>query len=83
MMNWYGAGMNHGGYVLMVSGVVLLWLAVITTTVWLGWYVQRARRRSHSPEQRLAARYTRGEFDEAEYRHQLEVLRGHNHADSH
>jgi putative membrane protein len=81
-MNWYGMGLNDGGYVVMMSGVVLLWIVVIITTVWSVRYVLRARRRSRSPEQRRASRYARGELDEAQYRHELAVLRGENPVDS-
>lgn len=35
-----------------------------------------------APEQLLAERFARGEIDEREYRHGLEVLRGEHHAPS-
>lgn len=84
MMFWYDHGMSGWGYAGMAVGMVLFWILVIVGIVVLvrsivGTTQGRALPGSppthESPEQLLAARFARGEIDEAEYQHRLAVLR--------
>jgi putative membrane protein len=84
MMFW-SDHMTGWGYTGMAIGLVLFWVLVIvgivvlvrysagTTQVGLG---QGLPTHLESPEQLLAARFARGEIDDAEYQQRLAVLRG-------
>jgi putative membrane protein len=80
MMFWYGAGMNGWGYALMtISMVVLFWALAIFGVVALVRFLTRDdqhRTTRSTPEQLLADRFARGDIDEQEYQHRLDVLRG-------
>ena len=86
MMFWYDHGMSGWGYAGMAIGMVLFWALLVAGIVALvrfsagssqpgpgPWYPTY----SESPEQVLAARFARGEIDEAEYQQRLAVLRAH------
>jgi len=84
MMFWSGHDMSGWGYTGMAIGMLLLWILVVVGVVTLirlttGDSQVRAipQRAPHaeSPEWHLAARFARGEIDEAEYRQRLAVLR--------
>ena len=84
MMFWYGDSMSGWGYAGMGIGMVLFWALIIVGIVALVRYSsgnqQGGRPPSDdvpSPEQLLAARFARGEIDEAPYRERLAVLRDH------
>lgn len=81
---WYGDHMDGWGYALMGLSAVLFWAALIGGGIALFRYLNRvsgtgagAPRRS-TPEQLLAERYARGEIDDEEYRHRLDILHGGN-----
>jgi putative membrane protein len=77
MMWWYGPGMNGWGYVLMTASMVLFWALVIFGVIALARYLGRADRATAAqptPEEVLAERFARGEINEDEYQHRLEVL---------
>lgn len=79
MMFWYGNGMNGWSYVLMAAGMVVFWALVVIGVVALVRYFGRESRAVVIPaaaEQVLAERFARGEIDEQEYGHRLDVLRG-------
>lgn len=85
MMFWSDHDMSGWGYGGMVIGMVLFWALIIVVIVALiRSSTGSAQTRSipqlppytESPEQVLAARFARGEIDEAEYQHRLAVLRG-------
>lgn len=78
-MWWYGPGMNAWGYVLMTASMVLFWALVIFGGVALVRYLGRADRveaARPTPEEILAERFARGEINEGEYQHQLDLLTG-------
>ncbi len=86
MMFWSDHDMSGWGYVGMVVGMVLFWALIIAGIVALIRYTAGATQARvatqlpnyseyESPEQMLAARFARGEIDETEYRHRLDVLR--------
>ena len=79
-MFWYGDGTHGWGYALtMINMVVLFWALAIFGVVALVRFLTRddqQRTTSPTPEQLLADRYARGEIDEQEYHHRLDVLRG-------
>jgi putative membrane protein len=77
-MFWYGGGMSGWGYALMMISMVLFWALVIAGVVALVRFFTRADQSTtaeSTPEQILAARFARGEIDEQEYHHRLDVLR--------
>ena len=77
MMWWYGPSMNGWGYVLMTASMVLFWALVIFGVIALVRYLSRADRvtaAQPTPEEVLAERFARGEINEEEYQHRLEVL---------
>ena len=82
MMWWYGPGMNGWGYALMTVSMVLFWALVIFGVAALVRYPGRAERTMTdrpatsrpTPEALLAERFARGEIDEDEYQHRLQVL---------
>jgi putative membrane protein len=88
MMFWSDhdmSGWGGWGYAGMVIGMVLFWALVIVGIVALirsstgsgsTRSVPQFPPYSESPGQLLAARFARGEIDEAEYRQRLAVLRG-------
>ncbi len=86
MMFWSDHDMSGWGYAGMVIGMVLFWALIIVGIIALIRYTAGAPqsravvqvppyRDYESPEQMLAARFARGEIDETEYRHRLDVLR--------
>jgi putative membrane protein len=84
MMYWYGHDMGGWGYAGMAIGMVLFWILIIVGIVALVRFTTGSpQQRSipaplpygESPEQLLAARFARGEIDEAEYGQRLAVLR--------
>jgi putative membrane protein len=80
MMYW-GNGMGGWGMVFMTVSFLLFWGVVIGGIVLLarsfGGGAQRAVAipQPPTPQQVLAERFARGEIDEDEYRHRLQVLR--------
>jgi len=83
MMHWYETEHVSGwGYALMTISMVAFWALVLAGIVLLVRYLGRADRPGGarpsdgpSPEQLLAERFARGEIDEEEYRHRLDVVR--------
>lgn len=67
MMWWFG-GMPGWGAPMMI-GAGLLWLALLVVAV-----LVRPRPTPADPRRLLAERFARGEIDEPEYRHALDVL---------
>ncbi|HEY3609399.1 MAG TPA: SHOCT domain-containing protein [Pseudonocardiaceae bacterium] len=67
--------MNGWGFALMGVGMILFWALVITGVVMLVRHLVRTGRPA-SPADLLAQRYARGELDDDEYQHRLELLRG-------
>ncbi|GAA3515055.1 SHOCT domain-containing protein [Actinocatenispora rupis] len=79
MMHWYGPGMGPWGYGLMGVTMVLFWALVLAAVAVLVRMLVRGRAAHHdgsTPERVLAERFARGEIDEQEYRHRLDVLHG-------
>ena len=85
MMFWSDHDMSGWGYAGMVIGMVLFWVLIIVAIVALiRFSTGSAQTRSippspESPEQVLAARFARGEIDEADYQQRLAVLRATTH----
>lgn len=84
MMFWSDHDMSGWGYAGMVIGMILFWALIIVGIVALiRSSTGSTQTRSipqlppyiESPEQLLAARFARGEIDEADYRQRLAVLR--------
>jgi putative membrane protein len=85
MMFWSDHDMSGWGYAGMVIGMVLFWALIIVGIIALIRFSTGATQTrsvpqfppySESPEQLLAARFARGEIDEAEFQQRLAVLRG-------
>jgi putative membrane protein len=85
MMFWSDHDMSGWGYAGMAIGMVLFWVLVIVAIVALIRFSTGATQTRdipapppypESPEQVLAARFARGDIDEADYRQRLAVLRG-------
>lgn len=85
-MMFYDHDMSGWGYAGMAIGMVLFWVLVIAGIVVLIRYAAGTPQTRafpqpqqysvrESPEQMLAVRFARGEIDETEYRHRLDVLR--------
>lgn len=79
-MMWdYGDHMSGWGWAVMAFGSVLFWALIVVGVIALVRYLGRERDRSQpvgpTAEELLAQRFARGEIDEAEYRHRLDVLR--------
>ena len=77
MMWWYGPGMNSWGYGLMTVSMVLFWALVIFGVGALVRHLGRGERVTAdrlTPEQILAERFARGEINEDEYQHRLDLL---------
>ena len=72
-MMWGYAGMPGWGGVLMMIGTGLFWLAIVAV---VGVAALRLSRRGTGPDPQrlLAERFARGEIDEQEYKHGLDVL---------
>jgi putative membrane protein len=77
MMYWYGGHMSGWGYTLMGFSSVLVWGLLIASVVALIRHFVRipADAARPRPELLLAERFARGEIDEDDYRHRLEILR--------
>jgi putative membrane protein len=86
MMFWSDHDMSGWGYTGMVIGMVLFWALIIVGIIALIRFSTGATQNRpvaqpqpysdyETPEQLLAGRFARGELDETEYRHRLEVLR--------
>ena len=86
MMFWSDHDMSGWGYTGMVIGMVLFWALIIVGIIAVIRFSTGAAQNRpvaqpqpysdyESPEQLLAGRFARGELDETEYRHRLEVLR--------
>jgi putative membrane protein len=79
MMYW-GTGMNGWGMTMMALSSLLFWGLAIAAIVALVRYTSRVASRgvpaSHmsAPQQLLAERFARGDIDEDEYIHRLQVL---------
>jgi putative membrane protein len=84
MMYWWGQQMHGWGWVLMSLGSVLLLALVIAGVVAVvrladarvadARVADRPPAPPATPRSLLADRYARGEIDEAEYRHRVDVL---------
>ena len=79
MMYWWGQQMHGWGWVLMSLGSVLLLAVVIVGVVAVvrladARVADRPPAPPATPRSLLADRYARGEIDEAEYRHRVDVL---------
>ena len=84
MMYWWGQQMHGWGWVLMSLGSVLLLALVIAAVVAVvrladarvadARAVDRPPAPAATPRSLLADRYARGEIDEAEYQHRVDVL---------
>jgi putative membrane protein len=81
-MDRYGEGAGWWGYLLTTVSMVLFWALIIIAILALVRYLRHGERRTpaerpqqSNAEQLLAERFARGEIDEAEYRHRLEVVR--------
>ncbi len=77
MMWWNdGSGWGWGGWVGMGLGMLVFWGAVIWLFIR---YTSRSSKDQPGPrhaDEVLAARFARGEIDDAEYRDRLRVLHG-------
>ncbi len=80
MMYWWGQQMNGWGWVAMsVSSLVFLGLVIAGIVAVVRLAEARAADRpplptAATPRTLLADRFARGEIDEAEYRHRIDVL---------
>jgi putative membrane protein len=80
-MMYYGPGMSGWGMTFMIIGNLVLWGLLIFGAVLVARYVWPAQTASSSPAepppQRIATqRFARGEINEQEYEHLLQVLSG-------
>lgn len=93
-MFWSDHDMSGWGYAGMAIGMVLFWALIIVGIIALIRYTAGAPQtrvlaqpplysERESPEDLLAVRFARGEIDETQYRHSLEVLRGASRNVSH
>ena len=78
---YYGPGMSGWGMTFMIIGNLVLWGWLIFGAVLVARYVWPGQTASSSPAepppQRIAAqRFARGEINEQEYEHLLQVLSG-------
>ena len=82
MMGWYdgdGGHMSGWGWTATTIGSVLVLVllgAIVVLLVRLGSRSADPPPERRSPEQLLGERFARGEIDEEEYRHRLDVLAG-------
>ncbi|MET0474520.1 MAG: SHOCT domain-containing protein [Mycobacterium sp.] len=82
MMYWYGHDMGWWGYASVAILMAVFWVLVIAAIAAMAKYLvaDRPQQRdaffaSASPDDVLAARFARGEINEAEYRDRVAVLR--------
>ena len=86
MMFWSDHDMSGWGYAGMAIGMVLFWALIIVGIIALIRFSTGSNTQTRAipapplpyretPEQLLAARFARGEIDEAEYQQRLSVLR--------
>jgi putative membrane protein len=78
-MMYYVPGMNGWGMTFMIIGNLVLWGLLIFGAVLVVRYIWPGRGSSpveFSPQQIAAQRFARGEINEQEYQHLLEVLSG-------
>ena len=89
-MRWHDAHWSAGGWVLMITLMVLFWVAIAAAVVWLVRSTQRSAPHPYPPPQLppappapidparriLDERFARGEISEEEYRHRRDVLAG-------
>jgi putative membrane protein len=80
MMWWYGPGLGGWGFALMTVGQVLFWALIILGLIAIVRYLRTAGDRPAqarpTPEELLADRFARGEIDEEDYQHRLDMLCG-------
>ena len=84
MMFWYGHAVSGWGWFAMSAGMLVFWALVVGAAVLLFRALARTAPgdgpaphgtpHRPTPEQVLAERFARGEIDEDEYRHRLDVL---------
>lgn len=79
-MNWYGDGMNAGGWIAMIAMMGIFWGLVIFAgvAIFRGSSVSRSGSdaRDRGPLEILDERFARGEVDREEYEARKSVLRG-------
>jgi putative membrane protein len=83
-MMYYGPGMSGWGMTFMIIGNLVLWGLLIFGAVLVARYVWPGQTASSSsssppelsPQQIAAQRFARGEINEQEYQHLLQVLSG-------
>ena len=80
-MMYYGPGMSGWSMTFMIIGNLVLWGLLIFGAVLVARYVWPAQTASSSqaelsPQQIAAQRFARGEINEQEYQHLLQVLLG-------
>lgn len=81
-MYWDGSGMHGWGIVLMLLGSIPLWLLLFGVIYALvrffdqGSAPHRPKADWPGPDLILAERFARGNIDDEEYRHRLEILHG-------
>ena len=80
-MMYYGPGLSGSGMTFMIIGNLVLWVLLIFGAVIVARYVWPRQTASsspaeHSPQQIAAQRFARGEINEQEYQHLLQVLSG-------
>ena len=78
-MMYYGPGMGGWGMLLMIVANIVLWGLLIVAGVMVGRYVRGGHVVSSpptepSPQEIAAQRFARGEINEKEYLHLLQVL---------
>jgi putative membrane protein len=82
MMYWDGGGVHAWGLVLVLFAVIPLWLLLIGAIYRVvrvddsGSAPHRPKANWPGPEQILAERFARGNIDDDEYRHRLDILHG-------
>ena len=80
-MMYYGPGLSGSGMTFMIIGNLVLWVLLIFGAVLVARYVWPGQTASSSPaelspQQIAAQRFARGEINEQEYKHLLQVLSG-------
>lgn len=85
MMGYWHGDASPWGYAVMVVVMVLFWGSLIALGIAGFRSLERSDRDGESPpaEDVLADRFARGEIDEEDYRHRLEVLRNSGDHSSH
>jgi len=80
MMYWWGQQMNGWGWLVMslssllILGLVIAGVVVVVRLVGAGAADRPSLPPEATPRSLLAGRFARGEIDEAEYRHRVDVL---------